>query len=348
MMAKVKLQETSQSLFTYMTAGKRDHWGMDAEHWDWVPGVGLISLLDYGIHAEERRAVDYVVQWVERNHSQAGQAKVINSMAPYAVFPLLYRLNGRGEYLAEAREIARWMIEEAPRTREGAFEHTVTEDADFPEQVWADTVYMAVLFLARLAQVAADRSLAAEALQQTLLHLRLLQDADSGLMFHGWDCARQNHLSAAKWARANAWLTLAVPEIAAAVRGLAEIPEELLRRYRALAAGLRAVQAEDGLWHTVLDQNDFYKESSASAGIACGFVKAVKSGLLDQTYLDSARLTVEGMLPLITAEGEVRGVSGGTPVLASIAAYNEVPLYPTLYGQGLALQLLTQVSLLDS
>ncbi|MED4955291.1 glycoside hydrolase family 88 protein, partial [Paenibacillus macerans] len=45
--------------------------------------------------------------------------------------------------------------------------------------------------------------------------------------------------------------------------------------------------AEDGLWHTVLDQNDFYKESSASAGIACGFVKAVKSGLLDQTYLDS-------------------------------------------------------------
>ncbi|GJM70891.1 hypothetical protein HMSSN036_31070 [Paenibacillus macerans] len=199
MMAKAKLQETSQSLFTYMTAGNRDHWGMDAEHWDWVPGVGLISLLDYGIHAEERRAVDYVVQWVERNHSQAGQAKVINSMAPYAVFPLLYRLNGRGEYLAEAREIARWMIEEAPRTREGAFEHTVTEDADFPEQVWADTVYMAVLFLARLAEVAADRSLAAEALQQTLLHLRLLQHDDSGLMFHGWDCARQNHLSAAKW-----------------------------------------------------------------------------------------------------------------------------------------------------
>ncbi|BBH19398.1 hypothetical protein Back11_07430 [Paenibacillus baekrokdamisoli] len=42
-------------------------------------------------------------------------------------------------------------------------------------------------------------------------------------------------------------------------------------------------------------------------------------------------------------DGAVDGVSGGTPVLASIEAYNEVPVFPTLYGQGLTLLLLTEV-----
>lgn len=347
MTAADKVSETGAWIFDYMTSVKREHWGMDIEHWDWVPGVGLISILDYGVYAEDQRAVDYAVEWAKRNEGLSDQARVINSMAPYALYPVLYRLSGNTEYLSKAREIARWMLESAPRTREGAFEHTVTEDAAFPEQVWADTVYMAVLFLSRLARAADDRGAAEAALEQTLLHFRLLQDDSTGLLFHGWDCARRNYLSGARWARANAWVMLAVPEIVRNIRGLAGIPEELLIRYRELAAELRKVQAEDGLWHTVLDRSDFYKESSASAGIACGMVKAVRTGLLDEACLQNARLALEGLLPLVTAEGEVRGVSGGTPVLASIAAYNEVPRYPTLYGQGLVLQLLAEFRLLE-
>ncbi|MDQ0194211.1 glycoside hydrolase family 88/105 protein [Paenibacillus wynnii] len=342
MNTQVNLSEICGKLCSYMTAGGRDHWGMDIEHWDWVPGVGLISLLDYGITDGQQAALDYVTEWVERNRGQADGAKVINSLAPYALFPELYRLSGREDYLRKSQEIAHWMLEEAPRTREGALEHTVTEAVDFPEQVWADTVYMAVLFLARLAHATGERRLAQEALQQTILHLRLLQNTDTGLLFHGWDCIRGGHMSGAQWARANAWLTLAIPDIVKGIQGLADIPEELVSRYRDLASGLRAVQAGDGLWHTVLDRSDFYKESSGSAGIACGFFKAVKQGLLDDSYLDTARLTVLGIHPLITAAGEVTMVSGGTPVLGSVSAYNEVPLYPTLYGQGLVLQLLTE------
>jgi unsaturated rhamnogalacturonyl hydrolase len=337
------LESSLEKLFAYMTAERHSgHWGMDIGHWDWVPGVGVISIMDYGLAAEQDKAVLYVLEWVERNKRQAEGIKVINSMAPYAMFPDLYRQTQDNWFLQKAEEIAGWMLETAPRTREGALEHTVTEAAKFPEQVWADTVYMAVLFLARLAGLTRKRSIAEAALEQTMLHLRLLQDEQTGLLFHGWNSREGSHMSAVRWARANAWITLAVPQIVAEIKEITGIPGELYSRYNRLAAGLRSCQAEDGLWHTVLNRPDYYKETSGSAGIACGLIRGVQSGMLDASYLAGAKLALGGILPLIAEDGEVKGVSGGTPVMPSVEAYGEIAVYPALYGQGLVMQLLTQ------
>ncbi len=338
-----KLEERLDLLFEYMIPQRHQgNWGMDIDHWDWVPGVGVISLLEYGAVSGQGKVVDYLLQWVNRNKHKAEGVKVINSLAPFALFPELYRLTGDQWFLQKAVSTADWMLNAAPKTREGALEHTVTENVDFPEQVWADTVYMAVLFLARLAGLTRERRLADAALEQTLLHLRLLQDPASGLLFHGWNSREEDHMSAVQWARANAWITLAVPQIVTELQGVAEVPEKLYSRYISLAAGLQSCQAANGLWHTVLDRPDFVQETSGSAGIACGFIKGVRCGMLEPSYLDSAVRAVKAILPLIAADGEVSGVSGGTPVMPSAEAYNEIAVYPTLYGQGLVMQLLTQ------
>ncbi len=49
---------------------------------------------------------------------------------------------------------------------------------------------------------------------------------------------------------------------------------------------------------------------------------------------------MNAVLVQIEADGTV-GVSGGTPVMPSIEAYQEIPCYPSLYGQGLTLILLS-------
>lgn len=134
---KEKAREQAELIYRYMTAGVYREWGMDIHHWDWVPGVGVISILEYGKMTKQESVIRYLIEWVESNLPEGNSAKVINSMAPYAIFPDLYRQTGNGWYLEKAHEIARWMIEEAPRTRERAFEHTVTEEASFEEQVWA-------------------------------------------------------------------------------------------------------------------------------------------------------------------------------------------------------------------
>lgn len=327
----------------------KDHtgeWGMDIHHWDWVPGVGVIAMLEYYEVTRQPEVLAYLQEWVKCNEEKAREKSVINSMAPYAIFPALYRITGEAWYKEEAVRISEWLIHDTPRTREDAFEHTVTENVAFSEQVWADTIFMAVLFLARTASLTGSQLFAEEALKQVLIHLRLLQDPQTNVLFHGWNCASGDHMSGARWTRANAWIAAGIPMIVEEIETLIEIPAELKARYGRLMNGLLAFQQDDGLWSTVMDQPHFYREVSGSAGIAYGLLKGMELGLLprEEEAAAAAEQVSTSILPYITEEGIVEGVSGGTPVMPTIQAYqDDIPTYPTLYGQGLVLMLLSRV-----
>ena len=332
----------AERIVAYMLRDHRGNWAMDIDEWDWVPGVGVIALEHYYRTVGDARGFDVLAAWVERNRHKAERAKVVNAMAPYAIFPSLYARTGVRYFLEEGDRIASWIVRDAPRTREGALEHTVTEPAAFPEQVWADTVFMAVLFLARMGRAADNREYGEEALRQLLLHLRLLQDERTGVLFHGWDCGAGNHVSAARWTRANAWVTLATPMILDEAQGWIAVNGEIEERYAALLRGLKSYQADDGLWPTVMDRPAFYPEASGSAGIAAGFAMAAKRGWADASYAAAAARTLEAIRGRIGDEGEVRNVSTGTPVMPTVEHYDVIPQCPTLYGQGLALLLLAE------
>jgi unsaturated rhamnogalacturonyl hydrolase len=336
-----ELKELAERVYHRMIDKTVNDWGMNMESWDWVPGVGVISILAYDRLVGNQEAVEYLQQWTERNKHLSEQVNVINSMAPYAIFPELYRISGDQWYLDQATKIGDWMLTDAPRTREGAFEHTVTENVNFSEQVWADTLFMAVLFLARLARLTGESKYAKEAEFQLLVHLRLLQDPQTDVLFHGWNCEEGNHMSSARWTRANAWVILASPWIAEEISSLTPFAEEIVDRYRLLASGLRHYQGEDGMWSTVMDQPGFYAETSGSAGIAAGWLAGIRIGWLDGSYKEAVNQTLQGVIERIEPDGTVQGVSGGTPVMPNILAYEEIPCYPTLYGQGLTLILLS-------
>lgn len=337
------LNQTADQVYRYMLLDHSKNWGMDINHWDWVPGVGVISILSYFERTEKREVLDDLIKWAYKNMHESEKVKVINSMAPFAIFPALYKHTLDPIFLEKAEYIGQWMLNEAPRTREGAFEHTVTENVSFPEQVWADTIFMAVLFLARLARQTGNMSYATEAVKQLEIHLRLLEDKESGVLFHGWNSIAQDHMSAARWTRANAWIAIGTPMILQELEGMVIISKQVLERYRAMMLGLIGFQQADGLWATVMDRADFYNETSGSAGIACGIFMAVRHGLLESSYLDSAYLALNAIILKVLPSGEVTGVSGGTPIMPSIEAYNEIPCHPTLYGQGLVLMLLAEL-----
>jgi len=340
------VREVAATVFKRTTTDQSGDWGMTMDSWDWVPGVGLIAIMYYGNQLEQEEAIAYVKQWVERNEHLAGSEPVINAVAPYTVLPVLYEREGNDLYLQKAVSVGNWLLEKAPKTREGAFEHTVTEAAAFPEQVWADTLFMAVLFLAKLARVTGEAKYAEEAFRQLEIHLSLLQDKQTGVLFHGWNCGEGHHMSAARWARANAWVVLATPWIILESGQLVKIPEGVTTRYKQLADGLVNYQGTDGLWPTVVDHPEYYNETSGSAGIAAGLLAGVQAGLLDNTFLSVAESALQGVLLNIAVDGTVLQVSGGTPVLESVAAYNEVPCCPSIYGQGLTLILLTMAIVL--
>ena len=104
-------------------------------------------------------------------------------------------------------------------------------------------------------------------------------------------------------------------------------------------SALKLLQTENGLWRTILDDEESYEEVSASAGIAAAMV--IKGNPLHLKYIDKA---VEGILANVTPEGRVRNVSAGTAVMRDREGYLGIPRKWTQgWGQGLALAFLAAV-----
>ncbi|MBI4790499.1 MAG: glycoside hydrolase family 88 protein [Chloroflexi bacterium] len=348
---KSSLLETAERLYRYMIAqhagpsellNKFDvdpvSWGMNIDNWDWNPGVGVNAISAYYDFCQRQDILDYLSDWIQRNKHKAVKFQHVNKMTPFSIFPAMYRRTGEQYYLDTAVEYGAWIRRNSIRTQTGAFQH----GGDLAEQMWADTVFMVVLFLARLGKLTGDKILAQEAAQQLSLHLQYLQDPATGVLFHGYFCADQNHKSGARWTRGNAWITLGAPLILGEIAELIPIPAEITQRYRRLVAGLQKFQAGNGLWHTVMDRPSFYQETSGSAGIACGILKSIHQRIIEAAYMPVVEKALEGILHKIDATGAVAGVSGGTPIMNAIEDYNELSRYPTLYGQGLTLMLIVE------
>jgi len=347
---KAALQAVAGKVFQYMTvehSGATDQlvgvdanpvsWGLDINQWDWNPGVGVTAISAYYEASRQPEAQQFLVDWVQKNKHLARKFQHVNVMAPFAIFPDLYRRTADPYYRDTALEYGDWIVKNSVRTLTGAFQH----GGDLTEEIWADTIFMVVLFLARLARLTGDRALAAEVARQLLLHLQYLQDPATGVLFHGYFCNEKSHKSSARWTRGNAWITVGTPLILAEISELTAVPAEIGERYRRMVDGLVKFQAANGLWHTVMDQPTFYQETSGSAGIACGILKSIRAGVLPAAgYLPVVERAMGGVLGSISAEGCVTGVSGGTPIMHTIDEYNQLSRYPTLYGQGLTLMLL--------
>lgn len=347
---KTSLAAIAEKIFRFMTlehSGYSDQvsaavdanpasWGLNINDWEWNPGVGVNAISDYYDASQKPEVLEFLVQWVHKNRHLAQKYQHVNKMTPFAIFPDMYRRTGDRYYLDTAVEYADWIIENLVRTMTGAFQH----GGNLTEEIWADTIFMVVLFLARLGRLTGNQAYAEEAARQLLLHLQYLQDPETGVLFHGYFCNEKSHKSSARWTRGNAWITLGTPLILAEVQELVALPAELTDRYRRMAAGLAKFQAANGLWSTVMDRPAFYQETSGSAGIAAGMLKAMHQGIIDGSYQPVVEKAIGGVLSTLTPEGMVTGVSGGTPIMKTIEEYNQLTRYPTLYGQGLSLFLL--------
>jgi unsaturated rhamnogalacturonyl hydrolase len=345
-------QEQAGRVYQYMkrgnaglireTANAVDHdpasWGMDIDDWDWNAGVGMTAISDYYEKTHNPEILEYMAAWIARNKHQCAKKDHVNYLTPLAIYPDMYWRTKEPYYRETAVEYADWVMANAGRSKDGVFFH----GASVSDEVWADTVFMALVFLSRTAKLTANVKIAEQVIKQLLSHLQLLQDEKTGILYHGYHCVGVHHMSGALWTRGNSWVVIGAPILIETIRDLAEVPNEIHARYRRLVDGILKYQADNGLWHTVMDRPDFYQETSGSAGIAAGIMKAVRLHMLEPGNMARALKAMEGVSTTITPEGAVEGVSGGTPIMPTIDAYGKLTRYPTLYGQGLTLLMFSE------
>lgn len=318
-----------------MIHGTDTEWNMNIHHFDWVPGVGLYGIWRAYEVTGKKEYLDFLTGWADRHLEEAYVQKTVNSTAPMLTILELYGETGREEYRKVCLDIAEYIMKDAPITVDGGLEHTVTEDVDsLVNQMWADTLFMVCIFIARMEKMTGEKKCGEFAARQLLLHQRYLWNEEQGLYYHGWNGTLRSHMSGIFWGRANAWILYSTVEILRALDAF-EGRDEVLARLEKHVQGLGRCQRENGLFGTILDDPDSYDELSACSGIACGILRAVKLGYIDGKYGDIAERTYRVLRDYIDDDGNVLQVSTGTPIRESAEAYKQIAICPTLYGQGL-------------
>ena len=311
-------------------------------HWEWTQGVGLYGLWKLFGTTGDREYLDILVQYYEKQLKIGFPALNVNTVAPFLTMSCLgERLNSE-RYLAPCRDTARWIMERFPRTKEGGFQH-MTSDTVNDQELWDDTLFMTVLFLANMGRIEGKTEYIREAERQFLLHAKYLADSRTGLWYHGWTFHGNHNFAGAFWGRGNCWVTIAIPEFLGMAEVELSVREQLIGLLQAQVDGLVKYQSESGMWHTLIDDPASYVESSATCGFGYGILKAVHTGLIDPKYAESAYRALPPILENIGGDGVVRQVSYGTPMgRESKDFYKQVELRPMPYGQALAMLFLME------
>ncbi len=307
---------------------------VDFVKWEWPQGVALFTLWRYYRLTGDGAVLKRIVDWFDDRFREGLPEKNVNTMCPLLAMTYLYEETRDEKYLPYLHEWADYALNKLPRTEEDGIQHIVT-GVENRQQLWDDTLYMTVLFLARYGRLFHKSEFVEESKYQFLLHIKYLTDRKTGLWYHGWSFLRGDHFAGALWARGNSWFTAAVPDYLEMCELSPAERRFILTAFRRQAAALVGCQDASGLWHTLLDDPGSYTEASATANFAYGLLKGVRTGLLDEAYAAPAEKAAEALIGCVDANGAVRQVSYGTGMGDTLDFYKEIAICPMPYGQTL-------------
>jgi unsaturated rhamnogalacturonyl hydrolase len=337
-MTKTQLDVVSSNVIqrlleTWNDPQANDHFAIDK--WEWPQGVALYALF---LQQKERPNAEisrFLIQWFQTKLAGPAPVKNVNTTAPLLTLAFLAEQEGNPGWRRYCEDWARWVYEEMPRTEEGGLQH-ITSHLVNEGELWADTLFMTVLFLAKMGVWTGRQEWVDEAEAQYLLHIHHLEDgASGGLWYHGWTYNGRHHFGNVHWARGNSWFTAGAVELLEITRSKGAVRRRIADALVTQAKALVKVQDPHGLWHTILDNPASYTETSGTAAIAYGLLKGARLGLLGPWADEAGRKAAEAVLTQIGADGVVKGVSYGTAVGNDEAHYLAIPVTSTAYGQGL-------------
>ena len=192
--------------------------------------------------------------------------------------------------------------------------------------LWLDDLYMYIPAVAQMGKLTGDRKYFDDCVKQVLAYSKRMFNKENGLYMHGWVESMKVHPEF-RWARANGWALMAMSEL------LDVLPENhagrtaVLQQFRDHAKGLANYQSGSGFWHQLLDREDSYLETSATAIYAYCIAHACNKGWLDpMTYAPMSILAWNAVSTKINEKGQVEGTCVGTGMAFDPAFYYHRPV----------------------
>jgi rhamnogalacturonyl hydrolase YesR len=205
-------------------------------------------------------------------------------------------------------------------------DRTLARNRPQKNTLWLDDMYMGIPTLALMGKLTGNKKYFDDAVNQVKLYSRRMFIKEKGLYMHGWVESMETHPEF-KWARANGWALMAKVEL------LDVLPEDhpgrnfVLQQLKAHVKGLASYQSATGFWHQLLDREDSYLETSATAIYSYCIAHACNKGWLDPvTYAPMAMLAWNAVATKVNDKGQVEGTCVGTGMAFDPAFYYHRPV----------------------
>lgn len=193
--------------------------------------------------------------------------------------------------------------------------------------VWLDDMYMAIPAIARMGDYTQDKKYFDEAVKQIRLFSQRMWVPEKKLFRHGWVEGMQPH-PAFHWGRANGWAILTLCEVLDVLPLDYPGRQDILNLYQDHVQGLAALQSGEGFWHQLLDRNDTYPETSATAIYTYCIAHGINKGWIDaKAYGPVATLGWHAVSTQVNAAGEVENTCVGTGMGFDPAFYAYRPVH---------------------
>ena len=324
--------------YTDETANTKDlrRW----HRWDWSIGVGLYGVLKANQILQEEQITKSVKLWIDQRLDDIPSICVNTCGVMPAVLEIAQQY-GMEKYKNVIAIFDDYVMNKAIKTPCGAIAHSVI-GSELPGEIWADTLFMCVLYMAKRGKMLADQNMLAEAGRQLYLHVDKLFDPEEGLFYHGYDDINGLDMGTL-WGRGNAWVTVATVEILDTIGTAIDsnMKNEILQKLSRQLDALTKYQLPCGMWATVVNHPQHtYQESSITAGVAYGILAGASLGYFHTKYLPVAHKAIDALKANISSNGAIEKGSTGTPIKEDVTAYNQIPYFVTPFTQGLALMAL--------
>ncbi len=203
---------------------------------------------------------------------------------------------------------------------------TLSRNRPLPNSLWLDDLFMSVPALAQMGKYTGQTKYYDDAVKQVLQFSKRMFNYDKGLFMHGWIQEMPEHPQF-HWARANGWGVMTMVELLEVLPADYAGRDQVLDLLKHHIRGLANYQSPLGFWHQLIDKNDSYLETSATAIYTYAIARAINRGYIDeQVYGPMVCLAWNAVASKVTEKGQVEGTCVGTGMGFDPAFYYYRPI----------------------
>jgi rhamnogalacturonyl hydrolase YesR len=311
----------------------------DWKYWNGVLNIGLLKYAQYTGQNKYKEVVfkNYDFAFKHKEHFTKYYPKDANRWHhPFGLFITtnelddcgamggglieVYKEDKRKEYKKYIDHAADHMLNKQHRLEDGTF----VRIWPFEYTLWADDLYMSIVFLSRMGKLTGEQKYFDDAIKQVHNFTKHLFNDQTQLYYHCYFSEEERN-GVAHWGRCNGWVMLAQADL------LEHLPKDhpqrdtLISIFEQQIIGASRYQTGSGLWHQLLNKEDSYLETSVSAMFAYSIAKGINSGWIDKRYASIAQNAWKGIKTRINADGKIEGICQGTGIDESLSYYYNRP-----------------------